>query len=84
MLDLTGPIVFDECLAIMQERSKLYASYRADIRRGAAAVRAALPEQSSFEIAARAYIERVGEKIFDRTTKAHVQKLAQIEFGVLV
>jgi hypothetical protein len=88
-IDPTSPstadiIVFDDCLAILQERGKLYAEYRADIRRRVAVMRAACPDQVCFESAARAFIETIGENISDRAIKAGVKKLATIEFGVSV
>jgi predicted metal-dependent HD superfamily phosphohydrolase len=67
-------IVFDDCLAILQERAKLYAEYRADIRHRIALMREACPEQVGFEIAARAFVEAIGEKIPDRAIKVTRQK----------
>jgi hypothetical protein len=77
----SADIVFDDCLAILQERAKLYAEYRANIRRRAAVMRAACPDQACFESAARAFIEEIGERIPDPTIRAGVKRLAAIELG---
>jgi hypothetical protein len=75
-------IVFDDCLAVLQERAKLFAGYRVEIRRRVAMIRAAYPERACFESAGAAFIERIGENIPDRAIKAGVKKLAAIEFGI--
>jgi len=74
------PIHADDPPEVFEAEAQLLAAYSNAIGQAVDEIIAEFPEPEYAAVAAKAYIDKIGENIPDQTIKAAVKKLATIKF----